>query len=370
LKRTTDHPTRAALEIVPIEDSSEWETLAGEWLDLAERLPSGSYFQTPDWVASWWETIAGKPPTRLVTWRRGSGGLEAVVALSRVRWQVRRGLPLSVPIHCNAGSGPGDADQCAWPVFPGREGDVRDWLKDQAGESTLLLRNMDLVSGGSVLPPGGRAVESFLCPRLSLLPADTPIGRSGNFLRQLRKYSRRLREAGVTFRWLSPGRFDGSALEHLFRLHQGRRRALARGTSFDRTHLGFHRKLIERAGERRGPAGLVAVHDGHTIGVLYGFWWKTAFHAYQSGWDPTWSSSSLGTAMLHQAIESARAEGAEIFDFLRGSEPYKYRFGAVDRIDTTWLFSRGMVGRLMTARYGARDLLRVARGHTAPVADT
>ena len=248
------------------------------------------------------------------------------MALSRVRWQVRRGLPSLIPSIATRGAARGRRPM-RLASFPRKRGDVRDWLKDQARESTLLLRNMDPTSGGWVLPPGGRAVESFPRPRLSLLPADAPIGRSGNFRRQLGKYSRSLREAGVTFRWLSPGRVDGSALEHLFRLHQGRRRTLARGTSFDRTHFGFHLKLIERGGERQGPAGLIAVHDGRTIGVLYGFWWKTTFHAYQSGWDPTWSSSSLGTAMLHQAIESARAEGAEIFDFLRGSEPYKYRSG-------------------------------------------
>jgi CelD/BcsL family acetyltransferase involved in cellulose biosynthesis len=43
----------------------------------------------------------------------------------------------------------------------------------------------------------------------------------------------------------------------------------------------------------------------------------------------------------------ARSHGAELFDFLRGPEEYKYRFGAEDQIDEDWLVARGLTGRLL-----------------------
>jgi hypothetical protein len=44
-------------------------------------------------------------------------------------------------------------------------------------------------------------------------------------------------------------------------------------------------------------------------------------------------------------------------DFLRGGEPYKYRFGARDHWDHTWLVPRGPAGALLALRHRARRLL-------------
>lgn len=351
-------------DVLHVGHASDLEQVRGEWLDLAERVSSSSYFQTPDWVVGWWETIGRKPPTQLATWEGGSGRLDAVVALSRVRERLHRSVPITVPVYVNTGSGPGDPDHCGWPVSPGLEDDVSAWLSDQFRDSTVLLRNLDPASWEGIVPPRGRMLDSFRCPRLVLPPAGTPVGRSANFRRQLKAYARRLEHSGVTFQWLPPGQFDGGSLESLFLLHERRRSRTTSATSFQRDQMRFHRGLIERGDGRRGPAGLVAYQKGRPIGVLYGFWWKTTFYAYQSGWDPAWASHSLGTVMLHQAIESARSFGAQTFDFLRGAEPYKYRFGAVDRVDQTWIVPRGFSGRLLRFGYMARELRRTIRSGT------
>jgi CelD/BcsL family acetyltransferase involved in cellulose biosynthesis len=68
----------------------------------------------------------------------------------------------------------------------------------------------------------------------------------------------------------------------------------------------------------------------------------------------------MGSVLTYHAIRFAALAGARIFDFLRGTEPYKYRFGAVDRADRTWMVPRGPGGLLLSARYRARD--RVRRG--------
>lgn len=52
---------------------------------------------------------------------------------------------------------------------------------------------------------------------------------------------------------------------------------------------------------------------------------------YNSGFDPSYGKSSPGLVLIAKAIERAIREGKRRFDFLRGSERYKYELGSQDR---------------------------------------
>lgn len=51
---------------------------------------------------------------------------------------------------------------------------------------------------------------------------------------------------------------------------------------------------------------------------------------YNSGYDPNYSSFSIGLLLKAMCMREAIEEGKEYFDFLRGMESYKYHFGAKD----------------------------------------
>ena len=106
----------------------------------------------------------------------------------------------------------------------------------------------------------------------------------------------------------------------------------------------------------RPPWSLAA--EGQIVGVLYGFWWRDTFAAYQQGWDREFARDALGNVLVLHALEFATEHGARTFDFLRGTEPYKYRFGARDESDLTWLVPRGRAGVLL-------ERLRPRRGRPA-----
>jgi CelD/BcsL family acetyltransferase involved in cellulose biosynthesis len=149
-------------------------------------------------------------------------------------------------------------------------------------------------------------------------------------------------------------------LDVLFDLHEGRR-GLTKGVStFDRTRAPLLQALNRRASSDRGPAAVLAERDERAVGVLYGFVWDGVFSFYQSGWDPTWASLSLGTVLVDQGIRLAGLAGLHTWDFLRGTPEYKYRFGATDRVDETWLIPTGIVGRVLDARF--RVKAQLARG--------
>jgi CelD/BcsL family acetyltransferase involved in cellulose biosynthesis len=52
---------------------------------------------------------------------------------------------------------------------------------------------------------------------------------------------------------------------------------------------------------------------------------------YNSGLDFQFSELSLGWVLLGHLLEWAIENGRQCFDFMRGDEQYKYRFGAIDR---------------------------------------
>jgi len=76
--------------------------------------------------------------------------------------------------------------------------------------------------------------------------------------------------------------------------------------------------------------------DGQIIAVLYCLAEAAPrpnlrHYDYLGGFDPRFASLSPGTLLIAHAIERASDEGATAFDFLRGRDPYKYRWGARDQ---------------------------------------
>jgi CelD/BcsL family acetyltransferase involved in cellulose biosynthesis len=52
---------------------------------------------------------------------------------------------------------------------------------------------------------------------------------------------------------------------------------------------------------------------------------------YNSGYDPNFREISPGWVLLAYLLKRANESGRQFFDFMRGNEDYKYRFGAIDR---------------------------------------
>ncbi len=346
-------------EVIRLGSGRETESFHEEWLHLAIELPETSYFQTPDWILSWWHTLAGRPPTTIAAWRGPSGGLDAVVAISQVRQRLHRRVPVSVPVWINAGTGAGAADHCGWLARPHRQAAVRKWMLEIDPGKSVLLQNLD-PQLESELPPGAHPVSQTRCPRCSV-SADAEAGYSANFRQQLRSRERKLRGTGTTLRWIDSEEMNDSVLDILFSLHQDRWSMKGRRSTFSTGQRELHSALIEQSAPDRGPAAIVAEHEGRPIGILYGFWWKDIFAYYQIGWDSEWAAYSPGTVLMREAIRMTASREGRVFDFLRGAESFKYRFGAHDRIDTTWLLGRGWSGPVLRLGFASRRFLRSFR---------
>ena len=90
----------------------------------------------------------------------------------------------------------------------------------------------------------------------------------------------------------------------------------------------FFRDLLSAAGARLDA---LVVGDGRAVGAAFGFEDDDAYYLYNSAFEPSFSEASPGIVLLHRLIGRVNATGSSRFDFLKGTETYKRRLGAVER---------------------------------------
>jgi CelD/BcsL family acetyltransferase involved in cellulose biosynthesis len=93
----------------------------------------------------------------------------------------------------------------------------------------------------------------------------------------------------------------------------------------------FHHEVAQRFAQRRWLR-LYRLYFGTRMAAAnYGFYLRSRAYSYIGGFDPDLANLSPGRIIIHQAICDAAQEGAVEFDFLRGAEEYKYRWGGKTR---------------------------------------
>ncbi len=71
--------------------------------------------------------------------------------------------------------------------------------------------------------------------------------------------------------------------------------------------------------------------DDNKAAANFSFIYNDRLWLYNSGWIWDYRDYSPGWVLLANLIEWATNNGIEEFDFMRGDEPYKYKFGGIDR---------------------------------------
>lgn len=101
------------------------------------------------------------------------------------------------------------------------------------------------------------------------------------------------------------------------------------------------RSIIRSAFEHGWLQLAFATVGGERAAAYLNFDYENRIWVYNSGFNPDYRELSLGWVLLSYLIQWSIEQGREAFDFMRGDELYKYRFGGVDR----------QIVRAMIARY-------------------
>lgn len=333
-----------ALAWQEIRNAATLGTLEPQWWELWHRAPSSTPFQSPAWLLPWWEAFAPGELCVLAGWQGERLLALAPFYLETGPWG-RRLLPLGASISdyhdilLDAERIDSTAGELASRIVESQA----DW---EAWELTELAPDAQALR--LALPPGCRdSLEpSSACPVLDLARvADLRVHAcSCRQRRAIRLAQNRAARHGPVELALADATTALPMLEALTRLHRARwERRGESGIFADPRVPRFHRDAVPRLLQ----AGLLRMIDlriaERTVGVYYGLQHRDRAYGYLIGFDPEYEFESPGTIVLERAIETAIADGAREFHFLRGQESYKYRWGAVDRWNRRRVFSRADV---------------------------
>ena len=329
--------------------------LREEWTELAEQ--ADNVFLTWEWLSTWWRHFGAGRSLRIVVCRTAGGQVRAILPLYRY---ARR--PLRVVRYL----GHGASDQLGPVCAP----------EDRLRTARAIRRALDLLGADLMLADHHPADESWsaLCGGRLLATVGAPVlrregrswqqilaGCSRNLRHQVGKRERKLvRERGLAYRQGGEGGEVAQDVESVFALHADRWGS--RGSQFTGAHLAFHREFASVAHERGWLRLWLMEADGRTVAAEYGFRFRGVEYAYQSGRDTGWSGPSIGFVLAVHAIRAAVEDGVREYRFLRGDEPFKYRFANADRGIESFAVPCGRRGRLALAAGAALPASVLDRG--------
>jgi len=311
-------------------------SLSAEWGGLWDRCPTATPFQLPGWIVPWCKCFCGENEIFTVA-IRAEGRLVALAPLliepafgkEKTRRLVFMGTGISDYLDMIAE--PGMAGESARLVLEKIYGARSKWdicHFEELRENSPFFHLTDFGGLGHEFSP------MSVCPVLAL-PED-PEKLKDNYsaaLRQSLKKARKslLKTGDVLFESAPPGN-TGDFLDEFFSLHEKWWSGLrhSEGVLQGKEIRAFHRE----AARNLLALGMLRLYgfrvNGRLSAIIYGFASRGRFYAYLGGFEPSLDRMSPGSLAIEYAMRQCIEECIREFDFLRGSEKYKYNWGAKD----------------------------------------
>ena len=313
------------------DDPAAFAALALKWRALLDRDPAASVFHTPHYLATWWlEFGAGLEP-RIVEIGDGDD-LRGVAALAlSPDGTMSFAGDHDTTDYRGPVSAPEDREEVAASVLAAVAGDTWDTFEmdglsaDSGWVEALTSAAKD--AGYSVSETAHEA-----CPRATIPGAsyDAYLASLPGKLRHeiVRKARRLERDAGAFAVRLATEATLDDDLEKFFGMHRSstgpKGRFMHEGMA---TFFGSFAWMLFSQGWLR--LALLEI-DGEAWAGVYAFRYGDSWDVWNSAFDHARRELAPGMVLMGECIRLAAEEGCTTFDFLRGTEPYKYRFGAVD----------------------------------------
>lgn len=317
-------------------DAAGFAALREEWNPLLRDSASDTIFLTWEWQSTWWEHL-GEGELYLLAMRTDEGRLVGIAPL-RLTMLDDGPNDLSI-VGCRDVS-----DYLDLIAASGHEEKVYsallDWLgSDEAPAWDLAdLCNIPAASPTHSLLAEMAAARGYqvqtevedICPIISL-PSTWDEYLSSLSKKQRHEIRRKIRRAegsGQINWYIVNEEHDLAAeMEAFVELHQ--KSHVDKDEFMDAQMKGFFHaaaQILQEAGWLQ-----LALMDinGEKAAAMLNFDYRDSILVYNSGYDPQkYASLSPGIVLLSYCIQWAIESGRARFDFMRGNEEYKYRFGA------------------------------------------
>ncbi len=314
-----------------------FDRLAEEWQSLLERSMVSSVFLTLPWQRTWWQHL-GRGNLSLITIRDDEGQLAGVAPLFLQTTSL--GLRQLSFVGCVDVS-----DYLDMIVDRQRADDVYRSIWDfLAGPDSPPWQEINLCNLPQSSATPGRLAElargsgyaatvsvSDVCPVITLPGSwDEYLAKLDKKQRhELRRKIRRIGDEAHP-RWyvVEDGANLAQDVESFIELHQ--KSTSEKGGFWDDAMKAFFRAIAGILSELGWLKLYFIELNGVRAASVFCFDYRSEILVYNSGYDPAqFASLSPGIVLMGYCIEHAIQLGRTRFDFLRGDEEYKFRFGAV-----------------------------------------
>lgn len=325
-----------------IDNEQDFEAIKNEWDELLKASNSDNIFLTWEWLYTWWKYF-GKGKKLLIVLAEENDkiiGIAPLYLLTKVRYFGIR--PLS---HIEfIGSTNSSSEYLDFILMRGREQEILSLiLKKLVDCKTAKWDTLNLVS----IKKASENLElfrrfsrennhihrdygEFICPFI-VLPGSLDeffMTLNPNSRQKFRKYRRNFEKDYVVSLIHTENKDD---LDRDFRifvdLHQKRWTEKDGKGAFTETrenYKEFHNEIASRFFDK-GWLYLVSLKAGDKIvAAQYDFIYGEKIYCFQVGFDPEWAKSRVATVLQIMVIEDGIKRGLIEFDFLRGTEDYKF----------------------------------------------
>ena len=317
-----------------IRDLDAWSRLEPEWNALLSRSAANYPFLRHEYQRAWWEHLGGgewpSGDLRIAVWR-DEGALRGIAPLFRgarageMRWFFIGSVEISDYLDVIVAR----EDH---PAFCAALLDSLGALPDSEFQ-VLDLFNLRAASPTAATLEAGAARREWKAERESLqvCPVLVLPGSWEEYLATLDKKDRH-----EIRRKLRRGE-GGEEPTELKIAGAGEVEDFLRLMTTDPNKAGFltpvmrdQFRSIAQAMEAGGMLQLAFLQiQGRNVAGFFNFDYGNRIWVYNSGMDPKYAASSPGWILLALLVRRAIEQGREAFDFMRGSESYKFQWGGV-----------------------------------------
>ncbi len=324
------------MRIEIFDDASAFDKLKPEWNPLVHRSVTDSFFLTWEWQSAWWQTL-GSGKACIIAFRESDGTLAGIapmfwedsedggIALSQIGCSVSDYLDVITAKGCEDQVYSALLDTLTQPDFPKWDGAN---FCNIPTSSPLNTQFKSLAEARGMKTDWRMQTVAPIIP----LPATWEEYLATLDKKQRHEIRRKLRRIEeVPTRWYVIDRAEDidAAVADFVALH--RKSSPDKGEFMNAQMAKFFLEFCRRV----FPTGWLQLTffevEGVRAAAMLNFVYNNHVLVYNSGYDPEkYAQFSPGIILNARSIQDAIAAHRAVFDFLRGDEEYKYRFGATN----------------------------------------
>lgn len=335
------HIAENIVQIEEIRSTAAWAVLAAEWNALLRESHNNVPFLTYEFQRAWWDHLGGgewqAAELNILVGRDPQGKLIGIAPLFATQIKGRKVLQFigshEIADFLDLIVRPQDHSAFGQAVLQYLSEHNNDWQRIELYnllDSSLTTQTLRSLSVASQL---NFELEALQPSPYIEVPASFEDYVDSLEAKQAHELRRKLRRAErnpepIAMEIVEDATQLDKALDDFFALMAQE----AEKAAFLRPAMRAQMDTIARAAFAAGWLQLAFLKCGHTrIAGYMNFDYDNCIWAYNAGFANEYAHLSPGWVMLAEMIKWSSAHGRKIFDFMRGDEEYKYRFGGKDR---------------------------------------